>query len=90
MKVKADADIIASKPYLPFSTKLPILQENKQNAANKVTVFEINDCKWFSLQILSQSVRKAPINSKCPQSTSDQDLANNMDYRRVQKFVGTR
>ena len=45
MKVKADADIIVSKPYLPFFIKLPILQENKQNATNKVTVFEINDCK---------------------------------------------
>ena len=42
MKVTADADIIVSKP---FFTKLPILEENKQNAVNKVTVFEINDCQ---------------------------------------------
>lgn len=77
MKVKADADIIVFKPYIFFVvTKLPILQENKQNEANKVTFYELNDCKRFSLQILSRSTRNAPNHTKCPVLTSDQDLSN--------------
>ena len=64
MKVKADADIIVSKSYFFVVAKLPILQENKQNAANKVTDFGIDSSKSFSLQMLSQSIRNAPNNAK--------------------------